>query len=61
MAGKTAMLVSRWHGHYVHIPIEATVGRRKEVELDSPLWRSVMESTGQPSLKNPRINNACTL
>ncbi len=52
MAGKTAMLVSRWHSHYVHIPIEATMGRRKEVELDSPLWRSVLESTGQPPLNN---------
>ncbi len=52
MAGKTAMLVSRWHGHYVHVPIKASVGRTKEVDLDSPLWRSVLESTGQPPLKN---------
>jgi 6-phosphofructokinase 1 len=52
MAGKTAMLVSRWHSHYVHIPIAAAVGKRKDVELDSPLWRSVIESTGQPPLKN---------
>jgi 6-phosphofructokinase 1 len=52
MAGKTAMLVSRWHGHFVHVPIKATVGRTKEVDLDSPLWRSVLESTGQPPLKN---------
>ena len=52
MAGKTAMLVSRWHSHYVHIPIEAAVGKRKDVELDSPLWRSVIESTGQPPLKH---------
>ena len=52
MAGKTAMLVSRWHSHYVHIPIQAAVGKRKEVELDSPLWRCVLESTGQPPLKN---------
>jgi 6-phosphofructokinase 1 len=52
MAGKTAMLVSRWHSHYVHIPIEAAVGKRKDVQLDSPLWRSVLESTGQPPLKN---------
>ncbi len=58
MAGKTAMLVSRWHGQYVHIPIEATVGRRKEVQLDSPLWRSVIESTGQPPLKNA-TSHAC--
>ncbi len=53
MAGKTGMLVSRWHGHYVHVPIKTAVSRRKEVELDSPLWRSVLESTGQPPLKNP--------
>jgi 6-phosphofructokinase 1 len=53
MAGKTGMLVSRWHGHYVHIPIAAAVDRCKSVELDSPLWRSVLESTGQPPLKNP--------
>jgi|UniRef100_A0A7C5EM01 6-phosphofructokinase 1 len=52
MAGKTAMLVSRWHGHYVHVPIKAAVGKSKEVDLDSPLWRSVLESTGQPPLKN---------
>ncbi len=52
MAGKTTMLVSRWHGHYVHIPIKAAVNKHKEVELDSPLWRSVLESTGQPPLKN---------
>ena len=52
MAGKTAMLVSRWHGHYVHIPIKVAVGKHKELELDSPLWRSVLESTGQSSLKN---------
>lgn len=52
MAGKTAMLVSRWHGHFVHVPIKATVGKTKAVDLDSPLWRSVLESTGQPPLKN---------
>jgi 6-phosphofructokinase 1 len=52
IAGKTALLVSRWHSHYVHIPIKAAVGKRRELELDSPLWRSVLESTGQQSLKN---------
>ena len=52
MAGKTAMLVSRWHGHFVHVPIKATVGKTKDIDLDSPLWRSVLESTGQPPLIN---------
>jgi 6-phosphofructokinase 1 len=52
MAGKSGLLISRWRGHYVHIPIKAAVGKRKEVDLDSPLWRSVLESTGQPPLKS---------
>ncbi len=53
MAGKSGLLISRWRSHYVHIPIKEAVGKRKEVDLDSPLWRSVLESTGQPPLKNP--------
>lgn len=53
MAGKTAMLVSLWRDRYVHIPIKAAVGNRKQVQLDEPLWRSVLESTGQPPMKNP--------
>jgi 6-phosphofructokinase 1 len=62
MAGKTALLVSRWHGHYVHIPIRAAVGKRKELELNSALWRSVLESTGQPVLKNVLADGtACLL
>jgi 6-phosphofructokinase 1 len=52
MAGKSGLIISRWRSHYVHIPIKAAVGRHKEVDLDSPLWRSVLESTGQPPLKN---------
>ena len=51
MAGKSGLLISRWRNHFVHLPLAAAVGRRKEVELDSPLWRSVIESTGQPPLK----------
>ncbi len=52
MAGKSGLLISRWRSHYVHIPIKAAVGKHKELDLDSPLWRSVLESTGQPPLKN---------
>ncbi|MES2571039.1 MAG: ATP-dependent 6-phosphofructokinase [Verrucomicrobiota bacterium] len=49
MAGKTNMLVGRWHGAFVHLPIGlATAGRRK-VEPKSELWHAVLESTGQPT------------
>lgn len=62
MAGKTALLLSRWHGHYVHIPIRAAIGKLKELGLDSALWRSVLESTGQPPLKNANeIGRACLI
>jgi len=53
VAGKTAMLVSRWNGRYVHVPIKAAIKRRKQVNIKSALWQSVLESTGQSSLKNP--------
>ncbi|MCD6255981.1 MAG: ATP-dependent 6-phosphofructokinase [Deltaproteobacteria bacterium] len=52
MAGKTDMLISAWRGHYVHIPIKAAVLKRKYIDPQSPLWFSVLETTGQPSLKN---------
>jgi 6-phosphofructokinase 1 len=49
MAGKTNLLVGRWHGAFVHLPIElATLGRRK-VDPKSELWHAVLESTGQPT------------
>ncbi len=48
MAGKTGLLVGRWHGAFVHLPIElATTGRRK-VDPKSELWHAVLESTSQP-------------
>ena len=48
MAGKTNLLVGRWHCSFVHLPIAlATHGRRK-VDPKSELWQAVLESTGQP-------------
>jgi 6-phosphofructokinase 1 len=52
MAGKTNLLISLWNNEYVHVPIRAAVANRKQVELDGNLWMSVLESTGQSSLKN---------
>lgn len=52
MAGKTKMLVGLCNNQMVHIPMEATVGKRKQVPLFSDKWMSVLETTGQNSLKN---------
>ena len=48
MAGRTAMVVGRWHGRFVHIPIPVATGGRNEVDPNGDLWMSVLEATGQP-------------
>jgi 6-phosphofructokinase 1 len=52
MAGKTKMLVGLCNNHFVHIPMEATAGKRKQVKLSGDTWTSVLETTGQTSLKH---------
>jgi hypothetical protein len=41
------MLVATCHGVYCHIPMEAVVLGRQFVDPEGPLWRSVLETTGQ--------------
>jgi 6-phosphofructokinase 1 len=48
MAGKTNMLVGRWHCSFVHLPIALATGGRRKVSPQSELWQSILESTGQP-------------
>lgn len=52
MAGKTALMLSKWNSRFVHIPLKAATNRSKRVNLKSRFWLSVLESTGQPGLKN---------
>ncbi len=52
MAGKTAMMISHWNDKYVHVPIVSATKRSKKVNLNSRFWHSVLECTGQSSLKN---------
>ncbi|MEA2059142.1 MAG: ATP-dependent 6-phosphofructokinase [Thermodesulfobacteriota bacterium] len=52
MAGKTKLLISHWNNRYVHIPIEASAGKRKYVDPKGKLWQSVLEATGQGPLVN---------
>ncbi len=52
MAGKTKLLIGRWNSHFVHVPMESSAGRRKQVDPDGELWSAVLAATGQGSLKN---------
>jgi hypothetical protein len=48
LAGRTAMVVGRWRGRFVHIPMALAVSHRNQVEPSGDLWLSVLEATGQP-------------
>ncbi len=48
MSGRTNMLVGRWHGSFVHIPLGMVTHGRKRVDPHGDLWQSVLENTGQP-------------
>jgi len=49
MAGKTDMLVGRWHGTFVHLPLDLVTHGRRKVDPKGELWTSVVEATGQPA------------
>lgn len=49
MAGKTSMLVGRWHGEFVNLPLDLVIHGRRKVDPTLELWHAVLESTGQPA------------
>lgn len=51
MAGKTKLLVGRWNNHFIHLPMSASAGKRKQVNPKGKLWLSVLGATGQGALK----------
>jgi 6-phosphofructokinase 1 len=50
MAGKTNLLISLIHNHFVHLPIGMAVSRKNVIDPEGPLWRDVIDATGQPIL-----------
>jgi 6-phosphofructokinase 1 len=48
MAGNTSMLIGRWHGRFVHVPMALAVRERRHVDTQGDFWMSVIEATGQP-------------
>jgi 6-phosphofructokinase 1 len=49
MAGNTEMIIGRWHGRFVHLPMPLAIRDRKRVDPGEELWLSVVEATGQPT------------
>lgn len=50
MAGKTGMMVSRWAGRFVHVPLDMVTQGQRKIDPTGSLWRTVLEATGQPCL-----------
>ena len=48
MAGKTGLLIGRWHGEFTHVPLPAIQGLKKRLQRDQTLWQAVLASTRQP-------------
>lgn len=53
MAGKTDVLICYKNNKFLHVPIPMAVARKQQVELDGPIWASVLAATGQ----NARFGN----
>ena len=49
LAGKTGMVVARWHQRFVHLPAALVAQGRRRVDTQGDLWRCVLETTGQPA------------
>jgi 6-phosphofructokinase 1 len=50
MAGKTKVLMSLINNTFVHVPMDLAVSKRNRIDPESPLWRDVIQATGQPAL-----------
>ena len=47
MAGKTNMVVARLLDRFVHLPLQLVTRRRRQIDIKSNYWRSVIATTGQ--------------
>ncbi len=45
MAGKTNAIIGYWNQHFTLVPIKTAISRKKTVDTNSSLWRSIMEIT----------------
>lgn len=52
MAGKTDVVIGRWHRAFTHVPLSLVASEKKRIDSDGSLWLAVTETTGQPPLSN---------
>ncbi|WP_084448485.1 ATP-dependent 6-phosphofructokinase [Desulfovibrio inopinatus] len=52
MAGKTGLMVSRWHDRNVHVPLHLVTKARKTIDPGSLYWQRALSTTGQSDLES---------
>jgi len=52
MAGKTDLVIGRWHRLFTHVPLPVSIGQKKRIDPDGGLWLAVTSTTGQPHLSH---------
>jgi 6-phosphofructokinase 1 len=60
MAGRTNCVVGSLGDWYTLVPIRLATIERQKVQLNSDLWRSVMDATGQEFYLNPEKQKSVT-
>ena len=53
LAGFTGFMVTRWLSNFVLVPLQHVQGRTKKIDIETLLWKQVVNSTGQPSFLRP--------
>ena len=49
MAGKTGMVLGLWYNTFIHVPVLLATRSKKQLSLESEVWRAVLSATGQPA------------
>ncbi|MCL2823162.1 MAG: ATP-dependent 6-phosphofructokinase [Polyangiaceae bacterium] len=52
MAGKTGLVIGRWHNIVTHVPLTLATSEKKRIDPDGALWLAVTETTGQPDMSS---------
>lgn len=49
MAGKTGLVIGYLHDSFIHVPVEALVAQKKQLDPGGGWWHAALASTGQPA------------
>ena len=53
MSGRTNMVTGFWNGNFVNVPIPVATHERQKIDVNGPIWKSVMACTGKAKYFEP--------